>query len=373
MKHLRIFCFLLEKEIATLRRNSFLVKVCVLMPLAYLFIFPYVADMDVKHVAVAVVDNDCGSYSRRVVEKVRASDYFRLVALPPDYATARRCIEEGTADLILEIPAGFERRLTRGEESAALYLAANAVNGTRGALGLSYLSSLLSGFAAEVAREQGKTTPTASIAITPQYRFNRTLNYQTFMVPGMMAVVITMLSCFLPALSVVTEKESGTIEQMNVSPVPRWAFIVAKLVPYWALLLVSFTLALAVGWGFWGVVPQGSLLLLYGVVLFAIFTMSTFGVVISNLCETIQQATFVMFFFAMFFILLSGLFTPIYSMPAWAQDITYANPLRYFVAAMRGIVLKGSTFADVLPQTTALAGFFGLFLLTAFTTYRKTE
>lgn len=369
---LHLLRVLLEKEVTQLRRNSFLVKVCVIMPIAYLTIFPFVADMDIKHINIAVVDADHSPLSRRAIEKVRASSYFNLVALSPNYAAAQAAIERGEADVVLQIPQHFERHLTRRDGETTLFLAANAVNGSKGGLGLSYLSSLLNHLTREVAAERAlPQSPT--ISVTPQYRFNRKLDYQTFMIPAMMAIVVTMLSCFLPALSVVMEKEKGTLEQINVTPVMRSAFILAKLLPLWALLLVSFTLALLVGWLGWGIVPQGSLALLYGVVFLGILAMSTLGIVVSNLCDTLQQAIFVMLFFAMFFILLGGLFTPIYSMPQWAQSITYLNPVRYFIEAMRSIVLKGSTFTDVLPNISALLTFFTLFLLLSVKTYKKTS
>lgn len=363
---------LLEKEVTQLRRNSFLIKVCMIMPVAYLTLFPFVVDMDIKHINIAIVDADHSPISRRAIEKIRASTYFNLVVSSPDYTAAQAAIEKEEADVVLQIPQHFERHLTRGDGNAALFLAANAVNGSKGALGLSYLSALLGDLRREVAAERAILQP-PSLTITPQYRFNRNLDYRSFMIPAMMGIVVTMLSCFLPALSVVMEKEKGTLEQMNVTPVTRTAFILAKLLPLWGLFLMAFTLALLISRIGWGIVPQGSLVLLYGVVFLGILAMSTLGIIVSNLCDTLQQAIFVMLFFAMFFILLGGLFTPIYSMPQWAQAITCFNPVRYFIEALRSIVLKGSTFADILPNVLALLGFFLLFLLLSVKTYKKTS
>jgi ABC-2 type transport system permease protein len=193
------------------------------------------------------------------------------------------------------------------------------------------------------------------------------------MVPALMVVLLTMLCGFLPALNIVREKEDGSIEQMNVTPVGKIQFILAKLIPYWLIgflaLSISFILAALI----YKLLPAGSLLTVYCFATVFGLILTGVGLVVSNYSATMQQAMFVMMFFIIVFILMSGLFTPIRSMPAWAQAITVINPLRYFIEMMRMVYLKGSTLADLVFQLSALAGFAVFFNLWAVLSYKKTN
>jgi ABC-2 type transport system permease protein len=175
----------------------------------------------------------------------------------------------------------------------------------------------------------------------------------------------------LPALNIVSEKEIGTIEHINVTPVTKFTFILAKLIPFWILGVIVLTLCMTVAALVYGLFPAGNLFTIYGFAIIYILVVSGFGLVISNYSNTMQQAMFVIFFFVMVFILMSGLFTPVASMPQWAQTITIFNPLKYLMEVMRSVYLKGSGFGEMLSQFFALCAFAIVANTWAVASYRK--
>ena len=209
------------------------------------------------------------------------------------------------------------------------------------------------------------------IAVIPTNWYNPHMRYQLFMVPGILAILVTMIGGYLSSLNIVKEKEAGTIEQINVTPIRRFDFILGKLIPFWILGLVVFTLGLLAAWSVYGILPVGSLLLLYLFVSIYLIAVLGLGLLISTYTETQQQAMFISFFFVMIFILMSGLFTPVESMPAWAQVISNLNPVTYFIEVMRMVVLKGSGFRHILPHIVAVILFAIFFNTWAVLNYRK--
>jgi ABC-2 type transport system permease protein len=365
--------YLLEKEFKQLLRNKSLPRFIVILPFMVLLVMPLAVNFEVKDVRVLLVDNDRGPFSRRLAGKVAASRYFRLTERAGSYAEALRSVEQGRSDIILEIPSGFERQLS-AEGSASLMISADAVNGVKGGLGSAYLVALVNDFAAEARSEWARSPSRLSapgFEIREIYRYNPRLEYPIFMVPALMVMVMTMLCGFLPALNIVGEKESGTIEQMNVTPVRRLPFILSKLIPYWVVGFVVLTICFGVAYAVYGLVPKGGVLTIYLFASVFAVAFSGFGLVISNYARSIQQATFMMFFFVITFLLMSGLYTPVASMPDWAQAVSRLSPLRYFVQVMRMVYLKGSGIGDLLPQLAALCGFAILFNGWAILSYRK--
>lgn len=368
--------FLLEKEFKQLLRDSFLPRMILFMPLMMICVMPFASNNEVRDLQVAIVDHSHTTLSRRLVDKVSASKYFELVSTPDTYDEALQVVDEGKADIILELPREFDKEITTGAGSE-VYLAANAVNGTRGTLGSNYLSGILQSYAEELRSELGASSAVGQLSlvptfsIEPQYRFNPTLDNKKFMVPALLVMLLTMITGFLPALNIVGERESGSIEQMNVSPVRTWEFILAKLNPYWCVGIVVLAIAMTLGAIIYGLIPTGSHVALVVLAVLYILTMSGIGLVVSNKAGSMQQAMFIMYFFVMIFLLISGLFTPITSMPQWTQWLTYIDPLRYFIEAIRGIYLRGSGFVDILPQLGALTGFMVFFLGWAVLSYRK--
>jgi len=351
--------FLIEKEFKQIKRNSFVPKIIVGMPLVMMLVLPWAANQSIKSVNICVVDNDRSVFSERLIHKITSSGYFILNSVTPSYDTAMDSVEAGSADIIFEIENGFEENLVR-ENAARVMISANAVNGIKGGLGSSYLASILTDYAAELRETYAQSVVNTQIprfGVAALYKFNPRLDYKIFMIPALMVMLLTLITGFLPALNIVSEKEDGTIEQMNVTPVKRHIFIMSKLIPYWIIGFAVLSICLGLAALIYGLYPAGSLLTIYFFASIYILIVSGFGLVISNYSNTLQQAMFVIFFFVMVFILMSGLFTPIASMPGWAQKITIFNPLKYLMQVMRMVYLKGSSFSEMIPQFLALSVF----------------
>lgn len=365
---MRTFIVLLQKEFLLIRRNSFLPRLIIAFPILVMLIMPLIMTMDVKNVNVAIVDLDRSTASRRIASHIEASEYLTLTTSTAEFPLAMEALERGDVDVIAQIPAHFERDLT-GEFPQPISLTANAVNATKGGIGMQYVVQSIARTLSELRGERAPAENSELITIVN--RFNPTLNYRHYMIPALMIILFILICGFLPALSIVGEKESGTIEQINVSPLSRLNFTLAKLVPYWIIGLFVLTVGMLVARLVYGLSPVGSVGTIYlGAALF-ILVISGFSLTIANFSETMQQTMFVMFFFVMIFMLMSGLLTPIDSMPTWAQHLTLILPPRYFVEILRSVYLKGSTLADIWPNFAALGGFALVFNLLATLTYKK--
>ena len=346
---MRALLILLEKEFRQVFRNPAILRMMFLMPAVQLLIMPLAADYEVKNVKICVVDYDHSVYSQKLVNKITATDYFTLVDYTDSYTKALTHVEHDEADLILQIPNSFEKDLIR-EDEVSLFLAINAINGVKANLGGAYLRSIIGDFNQEVRLEwvqMPRQNPQPVIEIASINWFNPLMNYRFFMVPGILVILVTMVGAFLSALNIVKEKEIGTIEQINVTPIRKYQFILGKLIPFWVLGLVILTIGLLISRIAYGIVPVGSVLTIYvfaGVYLISILGL---GLLVSTFANTQQQAMLLSFFMMMIFILLGGLYTSIDSMPKWAQIFTRFNPVTYFIEVMRMVVLKGSTLYDI--------------------------
>lgn len=359
MKTLR---YLLEKEFKQIRRDKFLPRIIFLVPILQLVILPFAADFEMKNINLSIVDNDRSVYSQQLTNKILSSGYFRLSDFSTAYAEGLTSIEQNESDLLLEIPAGFEKDLGR-EGKAEVLIAANAINGIKGGLGSSYLSSIIQDFT--------NRQSIGSVQVT--HLFNPHLNYKNYMVPGIMVFLLTIIGGFLSALNIVSEKEKGTIEQINVSPIPKYLFLLSKLIPFWIIGFILLTLGAAVAWLIYGLVPVGSFLTIYLFAAVYLIAFTGFGLAISSVSSNQQQAMFTAFFFIIIFALMSGLFTPINSMPEWAKTLTLFNPIRYFIEVMRMVYLKGSSFSDLTNHFLVVCLFAVFFNLLAILGYRKSN
>ncbi len=361
--------YLLEKEFKMIRRNSFLPRMIIMMPLMMMLVFPHVGTMEVKDIRICIVDYDRSETSRRITERIVSSPYFILVGVTVSHSDAIRKIEKGSADTYLEIPRGYEALLVRND-SPQLFISSNSVNGIKGGLSNQYLISILNNVIAE-SRQSINPSVKLSGTIPVLYQFNPHLDYKHYMVPALMVMLLTIITGFLPALNIVSEKEKGTIEQINVSPVSKLVFVLSKLIPYWIIGFVVLSICLLIASIAYGIYPEGGLIPIYVSSALFVLIISGLGLVVSNHSETMQQAMFVMFFFMIVFFLMSGLFTPISSMPLWAQELTLLNPLRYFMQVIRGIFLKGSSLYDISTQLMILGLFAIVVNLWAIISYRK--
>lgn len=364
---LRILKALLSKEIRMMRSNPIIPKIIFIMPLMVMLVVPLVANLDVKNVNVTVVDNDRSQLSRRIVADIDAAQSLSVVAVCNSHSEAMATVEAGSADVVLTIPPGYSKdMITR---VVPVDIEANGVNATKGMLGARYLSQSVAGTLSQWLAEKSARISSAEVSVI--YRYNPTLNFRNYMIPALMVVLLIIICGFLPALNLVSEKESGTIEAMNVTPVGRFIFVLSKLIPFWIVGLLVVTVGMIVGWLVYGLVPQGSIAAIYLAAILFSLVMSGLGVTIANRSSTMLQSIFVMFAFIMIFQLMSGLFTPVRSMPQWAQYITYAIPPRYFIEIMRSVYLKATTVAELWFQYSCLLGFATLTCLLAALTYRK--
>lgn len=346
---MRALFILLEKEFRQTFRNPAILRMMFLMPAVQLLVMPMAADYEVKNIYICVVDHDHSPYSKKLLSKITATNYFTLVDYTDSYQEAITYVEQDKADLVLEIPSSFEKKLVR-ENEAALFVAINAINGVKANLGAAYLQQIINNFNQDIRTEWTETTRFAQqpqLEITSLNWFNPLMNYRYFMVPGILVILVTMVGAFLSALNIVKEKEIGTIEQINVTPIKKHQFILGKLIPFWVLGQVTLSIGLAISWVVYGIIPAGNLFTIYafsGVFLISVLGL---GLLVSSLANTQQQAMLLSFFLMMIFILLGGLYTSIDSMPLWAQTFTRFNPVTYFIEVMRMVVLKGSTLYDI--------------------------
>ena len=367
--------YLLEKEFKQFKRNPFLPRLVIVFPLMVLLVFPLVTTFEVKNITLSVIDHDKSSYSRELIQKVISSGYFKITDVSSNYNAAIEQVESDRSDVVLEIPLNFERSMQK-EMLASLMITANAVNGNKGGLGTAYLVEIIMDFNGKIRTEITKSVNSfmvPNLDVIPMYRYNPSLLYEVYMVPALIVMVMAMICGFLPALNIVSEKERGTIEQMNVTPVRKFTFILAKLIPYWVIGYVVISICIGVAYFVWDIEPAGFLGTLYLFVTIFILAISGFGLVISNYAITVQQAMFMMFFFVLTFIFMSGLYTPIENMPEWAQILSNFSPLKYIIQVLRMVFLKGSSFIDLLPQFIALSVFAIFFNGWAIYSYRKSS
>lgn len=362
--------YLLRKEFLQIFRNKFLLKLVLIMPVMQLAILPWAATFDQKDIMLCIVDNDKSSYSTQLREKVLSSGVFKISSYSSSYDDALEKVELGDADLMLEIPHNFEKNLINDEPSEVM-LSIDALNGQKAGLGMSYITQIINDFNAS--KQSNYNTGQPVISVKPYFKYNVSMSYHNFMVPGLLVILVSMLIAMLSSMNIVREKEIGTMEQINVTPVSKSVFILAKLIPFWIIGLFLLTVGMFIAWLIYGLIPSGSFLSIYIFAFVYLLAFTGLGLMISNFAKSQQQAMFMVIFFLISFILLSGLFTPISSMPEWAQTVTLINPLRYFIEVMRLIYLKGSSFTDILPHLGKTCIFLIVFNILAIVSYRKTS
>ena len=355
--------YLIQKEFLQIRRNAFLPRLIIVFPIMMMCVMPWVMSMEVKNIVVSVVDNDRSTRSQQLVHSIEASKYFIFNGQKPTYQAALKEIEKSETDIVLVIPPHYSRDLTLNRQPQVL-IAANAVNGTKGGIGSAYLSQIVTTSALP-------STEAIVSEISTLILYNKHLNYKVFMIPALFAMVMMLMCGFLPTLNIVGEKEAGTIEQINVTPVSKRTFILAKLIPYWLIALFIITICLLLSWLIYGITCQGPIWLVFALAMSLALFWSSFGLIISNYSDTMQQAIFVIWFFVVTMLLLSGLFTPTRSMPSWAYATTYINPMHYFVEAIRTVFVRGGGLQSVGHQLLSLLAIGSVMAFWAVRSYKK--
>ncbi len=378
---MRALRFLLRKEFLQIFRDRVIVRMLFLMPLVQLLLLANAATFEVKSARLYVVDHDHSTMSRGVVDRLSSSGRFVLTAASQSMAAADAAMLDRTIDVILVVPEGFERDLVR-EHRAPVQFILNAEDGAAAGVMQSYAGQILTSYSRELgvdvypwlAASAGEAPPQRGRPLIDVRRrgwYNAELEYRDFMVPGILVVLVTIIGTLLTAMNIVREKESGTLDQLNVTPVPRSTFIAAKLIPLWSLALVVLGLGLVLAWAVFDLPLRGNLLLVF--VAAAIYLIGALGIGlwISTVAETQQQAMFVSYAIMMVYMLMSGLFTPVRGMPEWAQRIAQASPVMHFAPLMRAVLLKGAGFTDVLKELAVLSVMGIAVLALAIRQYRK--
>ena len=333
-------------------------------------------NLNIKNINLSIVDQDHSTYSQQLITKVGSSGYFRIVSADASYMKALEHIENGSSDLIMELPNGFERNLVK-EGKQTIGISVDAINGSKASIGGAYLASVIADFNANLAINQVKVPDSLSRAygfmnITYSNWYNPRAEYKYFFVPGVLVLLLTLIGGFMTALNIVREKEVGTIEQINVTPIKKWEFIMGKLIPFWIIGMIVFTIGLTVIRVVYGIAPVGSIPLLYAVAGVYMIALLGFGLLVSTYCDNQVQAMFIAFFFILIFILMSGLFTSVQSMPRWAQYISNCTPVAHFIRIVRMIVLKGSGFSDIITELGYISIFAVVLNAWAIWNYKKT-
>jgi len=374
---MKTILFIIQKEFRQIFRNKGMLPVIFVLPLLQLLILSNAASFEIKNIKFSYVDNDHSTASRELISKFQASKYFNIIESFSSKKEADFQMQTGKVDVILEIPNHFERDLIT-ENSTNLSVSINAIDGAAAGVESVYISQIITGFNQKIQTQlyqynDASYVQPVNIVTIPSFWYNNTLNYKTFMVPGILVLLVTMITLFLSSMNIVREKEIGTLEQINVTPIRKYQFIIGKLFPFWVLGLVILTVGLIIAKVIFNVPILGSIGLIYFFTSVYLLVILGIGLIISNYSDTQQQAMFVAWFFTVIFILMSGLFTPIESMPQWAQNITMLNPIRYFVEIIRMVMLKGATFSDISRPFFIIVGYAFVLNGIAVGSYKKTN
>lgn len=358
---MKTILFIIQKEFRQIFRNKGMLPIIFVLPMVQLLILSNAASFEIKNIRFSYIDNDNSATSRELISKFQASKYFNIIESFSSKKEADFQMQTGKVDVILEIPNHFERDLIT-ENNTNLSVSINAIDGAAAGVESVYILQIINGFNQKIQTQlyqynEASYVQPVNIVTIPSFWYNNTLNYKTFMVPGILVLLVTMITLFLSSMNIVREKEIGTLEQINVTPIRKYQFIIGKLFPFWVLGLVILTVGLTIAKVIFDVPILGSIGLIYGFTSVYLLVILGIGLIISNYSDTQQQAMFVAWFFTVIFILMSGLFTPIESMPQWAQNLTLLNPIRYFVEIIRMVMLKGATFSDISRPFFIVVGY----------------
>jgi drug efflux transport system permease protein len=365
----RLFC-LVRKEFLELRQNPRLFGIVIVAPIVQLTMLGYAASTDVKDVPVVVADGDRSPASRNLIARFEASPNFTIVDTVTTVAEIDRYLQRGDAWIALAIPTGYGRAIQDGRP-VALQVVADGSDSNSTTVALGYATALVGEYAASL-NPPSASAARPAIDLRIRVWFNSQLESRFFMIPGVLALLLLLVTANLAAMAIVREKELGTLEQLNVTPLRRWELIVGKLLPYGVIALVDVLLVTAVA-VFWFEVPlRGSVALLLGMSLVYVLCTLGLGLFISTISDTQQQAMMTAtFFFLTPMIYLSGFIFPIENMPQVIQYVTYLIPLRYFLVIVRGIFLKGIGLDLLWPQAAAMAAWGVIVLALAVMRSRK--
>lgn len=371
---MRTIKFIIQKEFIQIFRTRTMLGIIFAMPLIQLLILGYAASFEIKNINLCVVDNDHSMESRALISKIPSSGYFNITSVKNSRKEAVEMLDRGISDLIIEIPNNFQKDIFKNGKSI-VYISADAINGMKAGLAMAYLRQMIMGYNSDIIAKQGYinvSSGSQTIDIVPSFWFNPFLDYKAYMVPGILVVLVTVIGGFLTAMNITREKEVGTIEQLNVTPIKKYQFIIGKMAPFFIIGLLELAIGLTLAKIIYNIPINGSLITFFVFGAIYLLIVLAMGLLVSSYTETQQQAMFIAWFFMLIFILMSGLFTSIESMPDWAQKLTWLNPIAWFVKVVRMILITGSSLADLINSFLAMLFFAIFFNFLAIKTYKKT-
>ncbi len=368
---MRTILYLIQKEFIQIFRNRGMLPIIFGMPFVQLIILSNAATFDVKHISLHIIDSDQSSYSRRLVGKFTSGHFFKIADFSFDESTAEENLLSSKASLIIKIPLHWSRDLIR-DGNAKLQFIINSEDGSTAGITQSYAASIAQSFTQEILLENGISVQ-SPIQIETRFWYNPELNYKWYMIPGILVALVTLIGLFLSGMNVVREKEIGTIEQINVTPITKPQFIIGKLFPFWIIGLFELAGGLVIAKLIFSLPILGSIGIVFAVAGIYLVLVLGIGLLISTATETQQQAMFLAWFFMVILLLLGGLFTPLDSMPEWAQKTMWVNPIALFIRIMRLVLLKGSGWNAIWPYVITITGLAIFFLSAAVLRYRKTS
>ncbi|MBC8342811.1 MAG: ABC transporter permease [Bacteroidetes bacterium] len=370
---MKTIIYILQKEFIQVFRDKTMLPMIFFMPIIQLIVLVNAATFEMNSINLVVVDKDLSTSSRQLVNKFKGSEFYHLKESTFSLKDAEDQILHRKADAILHIHKGFEQDLIT-ENNGKIQLLVNAINSTAAGLINAYTTMIISSYNNQVRAEMInmiQARPVKQIKVSTSFWYNPEMNYKTFMLPGILVILVTAIGMILTAINLVREKEMGTIEQINVTPIRKHHFLIGKLLPFWIIAIFELAFGLLIGKVLYQVPFVGSIPLLFLFASIYILVALGIGLLISTLANSQQQVMFIAFFFLIVFILMSGIFTPVESMPYWAQKVNVINPFSYFMKAIRMIMLKGSGFFDVLKEMLSLFVYAFIVLSLAVWRYRK--
>ena len=353
---MRIILMLIKKEFLQVFRNPLLRSILLVAPMVQFVLFPFTADYEIKLLEIGFIDHDRSTTTQKIISDYVASPYFNSHGIIESKKQAEEMMLRDKIDFIIEFPSNFEKDIIN-QSPPVIAVTANAINSVKAGIGSSYVQKILGAFMEDMAENIAVHPQNDNVRIftTNVYWYNERMNYKNLIVPGILVILVTLIGAYVTALNIVREKELGTIEQINVTPIRRWQFIIGKMIPFWILGMTEFILGLLLMKIIFGISVQGSIPLLLGITSIYLFVMLGLGFFISSVSENQLQAMFIVFFLFIVFVLLSGLFTPIEGMPSWAAKINYFNPLSFYMDVIKSIVLKGGGVENIREQIIALS------------------
>ncbi len=370
---MRTIKFILQKEFLQIFRNKSMLPVIFVLPIIQLCVLVFAATYEMKNTNLFVVDRDLSSHSREIISKFNGSPFFTIKDIDFSIKEAEDELFKDNVDAILIFENGFGRSVDK-RESAEVQVLVNAIDASAAGLYNAYILSVIQEYNLQVnakLKTVGNGESIQQVQSTYSHLFNPEMKYIPYMLPGILVLLVTVIGLFLSAMNVVREKEIGTIEQINVTPIKKYQFLIGKLIPFLIIGFFELGVGLLLAAFVFKIPILGSVWLIYLVAFVYLLTILGIGLFISTQTDTQQQAMFIAWFFMIIFIMMSGLFTPTESMPVWGQKLNLLNPVAYFIRIIRMIMLKGSGFMDVVKDLSILGAYSIAILGIAVNRYRK--